>query len=112
MRVSPTGGFRGWLNREMDARGLTNRGVARQLAEKHPAGVTPQTLETYRRAVRRYRAGEKRPNEQTRQAFAEVFGVDPGEVPGDDEEPDLEASLQAMARDLAALRRQLARAVA
>ena len=111
MAVSPTGGFRGWLGERMSERGLTNRGLARLLAEKHPAGVTPQTLETYRRAVRRYRSGAKVPNEQTRQAFAEVFGVDPSEVP-DEEEPDLGATLQAMARELAELRRAVARSAA
>lgn len=108
MATSPTGGFRGWLGERMQERGLTNRGVARLLAEKHPSGVTSQTLETYRRAVRRYRSGAKTPNEQTRRAFAEIFGVDPAEVP-DEEEPDLESTLQAMARELAELRRAVAR---
>jgi transcriptional regulator with XRE-family HTH domain len=105
--------FRTWLAGEMERQGLSRREVARRLAASHPQGVTPSTTETYRRAVRRYLDAEdpQSPTAQTRTAFAVALEVDPAEVPSsdDDEEEDLAAALQALAREQAEMSRRLNR---
>lgn len=92
--------FRDWLSQQLEEKKVPRRELARRMAAKHPEGVTPQTIETYRRAIYRYldATDPMLPTEQTRTAFAEAFGVDPSEVPDDaEEEPDLEAALRMMA---------------
>lgn len=106
--------FREWLNTEIDRQGLTRREVARRLASKHPEGVTPQTIETYRRAIYKYLdpANPTEPTMQTRSAFADALGVDPASVPSQDddsEDRDLAAELQALAREHAEMSRRLSR---
>lgn len=105
--------FRSWLSAEIDRQGIARRELARRLASKHPAGLTPSTLETHRRAIYRYldASDPMLPNEQTRRAFAEALGVDPSEVPMDDEDDDLDldATLQALAREQAELSQRLRR---
>lgn len=103
--------FRDWLSRELVEQKVPRRELARRMAAKHPEGVTPQTIETYRRAIYRYLdpADPMRPTEQTRAAFAEAFGVDPAEVPDDDEEPDLQETLRAFAAQHRALGHHLNR---
>lgn len=95
--------FREWLAGEMQRQNVSRREVARRLAAQHPKGVTTETVETYRRAVRRYLDPESpmRPTDSTRIAFAEAFGVDPDEVPStEDEEEDLMAPLMRELRRL------------
>lgn len=80
----------------MEKQGLSRREVARRMAENHPQGVTLQTTETYRRAVRRYLDPEnpQRPTEGTRNAIADALGVDRSAVPTEeDEEEDLQLAL-------------------
>lgn len=75
---------------------MSRREMARRLASQRPEGLTPKTFETYRRAVKRYLSEESpmSPSPQTRVAFAEAFGIDPDEVPSnEDEEEDLMAPL-------------------
>lgn len=110
--VAPNRTFRGWLNRTLADKKVARRELARRLAAGHPEGVTPQTIETYRRAIYRYldERDPMIPNAQTRNAFADALGVPRDEVPAeDDEEPDLEAALQALARDHAEWGRRLSR---
>lgn len=95
---------------------MPRRELARRLATKHPEGVTPQTIETYRRAIYRYLdvTEPMLPNLQTRSAFAAALGVSPSEVPSSDDEegePDLSATLQSLAREQAELSRKLTRAL-
>lgn len=105
--------FRSWLRSELDSQKLPRRELARRLAAKHPSGVTQQTIETYRRAIYRYldETDPMQPNEQTRGAFADALGVDPSEVPSEDEDEDFDAiaALQAMARDQAELQKRMRR---
>jgi hypothetical protein len=104
--------FRGWLSQKLVDEGVPRRELARRMASKHPAGVNPQTIETFRRAIYRYLddTDPMRPNEQTRAAVAEAFGVDPSEIPDDtEEEPDLAAALRMMAAQNRTLTRQLRR---
>ena len=107
--------FRDWLASEMEKRSVSRREIARRLAAQHPRGVTPDTVETYRRAVRRYlEADPQVPTEQTQAAIARALGVDPADLPsGDDEEEDgdLAATLQALAREQKELSRRLQRAL-
>lgn len=106
--------FRSWLLAELLEQGVARRELARRLAAKHPAGVTPQTIETHRRAIYRYldEVDPMMPNAQTRAAFAEVLGVDEDEIPTDDEEePDLPSTLQALVREQAHLNRRIERAL-
>lgn len=97
---TPPRTFRDWLNRQLEEHDVPRRELARRMAAKHPEGVTIKTIETYRRAIYRYLDPDDpmHPTEQTRAAFADVFGVEPDEVPDDsDEEPDLQAALRMMA---------------
>lgn len=94
----------------MERQGLSRREVARRMAEKHPDGVTPQTTETYRRAIRRYLEVEnpQKPTQQTRHAIADALGVDRGSLPTEeDEEEDLQLALLLRACRSKAQRRQL-----
>lgn len=80
------------------------------MAEKHPEGVTPQTTETYRRAIRRYLETEspQRPTEQTRNAIADALGVDRDSLPDDEEdEEDLQLALLLRACRSRSQRKQL-----
>jgi transcriptional regulator with XRE-family HTH domain len=104
--------FRAWLQSELDRQGVSRREVARRLAAQHPKGVTLETVETYRRAIVRYLDPERPtvPNVQTRRAFAEALGVPFSEIPeADDEEDeqDMDATLQAIAREQADLTKRL-----
>ena len=64
------------------------------MAEQHPKGVTPATIETYRRAIRRYLEGQQEPTVQTRNAIADALGIDRDQLPvDDDEEEDLQLAL-------------------
>lgn len=115
MASTPT--FRGWLDNELKQQGVSRRELARRLAAGHPEGVTPKTLETYRRAIYKYLDPSKQrtPTEPTRLAFAAALGVDPALVPTDEEddedEPDVAATLQALAREHADISRRINRAL-
>lgn len=88
--------FAEWLRMEMEQRDVSRRELARRMAESHRDGVTPQTVETYRRAIRRYLDADdpQVPKEQTREAIADALGVDRGQLPDDeDEEVDLNLAL-------------------
>lgn len=102
--------FRDWLGSEMERQGLSRREVARRMAEKHPSGVTPQTTETYRRAIRRYLDVEnpQRPTAPTRNAIADALDVPRESVPTDDEEEeDLQLALLLRACQARNRRKQL-----
>jgi hypothetical protein len=103
--------FRGWLQHELTTQGIARREVARRLATKHPKGATPETIETYRRAIYRYldESSPMIPNQSTRAAFAEALGVSLEEVPTEDEDEDLDIELAVtqMTRELRSLRRAL-----
>jgi hypothetical protein len=108
--------FRSWLISQLEEQAIPRRELARRLAARHPEGITPQTIETYRRAIYRYLdvTEPMLPNLQTRSAFAAALGVSPSEVPSTDDEegePDLSATLQALAREQAELSRKLTRAL-
>lgn len=107
--------FRDWLAGQMETRELSRREVARRLAAQHPRGVTADTTETYRRAIRRYLETDPQvPTEQTQKAIAVAIGVDPSELPdGDDEDEDedMAATLQALVREQKELSRRLERAL-
>ena len=84
------------------------------MSTKHPKGATPSTLETYRRAIYKYLDPEQpsNPTQPTREAIAEALGVDPSTIPSDDDdEEDLNATLQALLREQAELSRRLSRAL-
>lgn len=98
----------------MERQGLSRREVARRLAAQHPKGVTPDTVETYRRAVRRYLEVDPQvPTVQTQRAIAIAVGVSPDELPdGDqDEEEDLAVTLQGLVREHREMSRRLERAL-
>lgn len=106
--------FKAWLAGEMERQGLSRREVARRLASSHPKGVTPETTETYRRAVRRYLEADdpQKPTPSTRLAFAAALDVDPSEVPSsDDEEDELDmvAELHELVRQQKETRRKIDR---
>lgn len=107
--------FRDWLAREMETRQLSRREIARRLASQHPKGVTADTTETYRRAIRRYLETDPQvPTEQTQKAIAVAIGVDPAELPAgeeDDDEEDMAATLQMLVREQKELSRRLERAL-
>lgn len=105
--------FRDWLAGEMDRQGLSRREVARRLAVQHPKGVTPDTVETYRRAIRRYLdpVDPQRPNPTTRLAFADALEADPADVPtAEDEAEDVE-DLAGLLREQAMMTRRIERAL-
>lgn len=105
--------FRDWLAGEMQRQGLSRREVARRLAVHHPKGVTPDTVETFRRAVRRYLdpVDPQRPNPTTRLAFADALEADPADVPTAEDEAEDVTDLADLMRQQAALNRQLKRAL-
>lgn len=108
--------FREWLSDEIQRQEIPRRELARRLARKHPEGATPQTIETYRRAIYKYLdpSAPTVPTTTTRAAFAEVLGVDPSEMPASDDEEDSEDMAQMLtrlAREHAELSRQLTRAL-
>ena len=82
--------FRDWLGGELQKQNLTRRALARKLAEKHPEGVNPSTVESARRQIYKYLdpAGPTIPSESTRIAFADALGVKASEIPDDDEEDE------------------------
>ena len=86
--------FGEWLGTQMERQELPRRELARRMAAGHPKGVTPATIETYRRAIRRYLEGQQVPNDGTRYAIADALGVDRDQLPADeDEEEDLQLAL-------------------
>ena len=102
--------FSEWLGSEMGRQELSRREVARRMAENHPRGITPQTVETYRRAIRRYLDTEnpQRPTESTRNAIADALGVDRSTLPTEeDEEEDLQLALLLRACRAKSRRKQL-----
>lgn len=105
--------FRDWLAGEMDRQGLSRREVARRLALQHPKGVTVDTVETYRRAIRRYLdpVDPQRPNPTTRLAFADALEADPADVPTVDDEVEDVVDLAELMREQAALSRRVRRAL-
>lgn len=105
--------FRDWLAGEMDRQGLSRREVARRLAVHHPEGVTVNTVETFRRAIRRYLdpVDPQRPNPTTRLAFADALEADPADVPTAEDEAEDVTDLAELVRQQAALNRRLKRAL-
>lgn len=81
------------------------------MAAKHPRGVTAETIDTYRRTLNKIIAGELTPTQPTRDAISAALGRFDAPVVGDDdmEDEDLEATLQALAREQAELGRRIAR---
>ena len=86
--------FGTWLNSQMETKDVSRRELARRLAAKHPKGVTPGTIETYRIAIRRYLAGTQVPVATTREAIADALEIDRASLPDEeDEEEDLHLAL-------------------
>jgi hypothetical protein len=91
--ASATGSkFSGWLREKLDEKRAADaqygvRTLARKMAEKHPAGVTYGTVESYRSTLKKYLRGA-RPGPAMRSAIAEALGVSEDEMPTreDDEE--------------------------
>lgn len=100
--------FSEWLGQAIRESGLSKRQLARRMAAKHLRGATPDTIETARRTLNKILAGDLNPTVPTRDAIAEALGRDdhPKDDP-DDEEVDLAEALDAVARELAALSRQV-----
>lgn len=68
------------------------------MATRHPRGVTPDTIETARRTVNKILAGDLTPTQPTRESIAAA--LERGDAPSvddEEEEPDLAATLQALA---------------
>lgn len=103
--------FQRWLDDQLSSRGVKRRELARRLAAKHPEGITATTIETHRRAIYRYLDGSMVATNPTRRAYAEALGVDPATVPmvEDEEEEDLDAALDALTREAAAMWRRVSR---
>lgn len=95
--------FRTWLSEAVDSSGLSKREIARRMALRHQRGVTAETIETARRTVNKILAGDLTPTQPTRDTIAAA--LERGDAPSvedEDEEPDLQQTLQ----DLAELNRQ------
>lgn len=105
--------FREWLEGAIAESGLSKRAIARRMAAKHPQGVTLDTIETSRRTLNKILAGDLTPTQPTRDSIAEALGRSdhPPALQDDDEEEDLQATLQALAREQADLNRRLNRAL-
>lgn len=100
--MKPSPKFRGWLAEAVPQSGLSKREIARRMAAKHPLGVTAETIDTARRTVNKILAGDLTPTQPTRDSIAAALERDdaPSVVDDEEEEPDLEATLQALARDV------------
>lgn len=103
--------FKEWLAQAVAESGLSKREIARRMASKHLRGVTPETIDTFRRTLNKIAAGDLTPTQPTRDSICEALGRDDAPSVEDDEEPDLEATLQALAREQAELSRKLSRAL-
>ncbi len=77
--MSGTETYAEWLSRQMEERGVTQRGLAR--------AWRPQDIEIARRSVRRYLSGENVPTERTRGEIARALGSSET-GPSDDSEGD------------------------
>lgn len=105
--------FAEWLAEAIPASGLSKREIARRMAATHPRGVTPDTVETGRRTINKILSGDLTPTQPTRDSIsAALERVDGPPVSADhDGKPDLEATLQAIARETAELNRRVDRAL-
>jgi transcriptional regulator with XRE-family HTH domain len=105
--------FREWLAVAVPRSGLSKREIARRMAATHPRGVTPDTIETGRRTINKILSGDLTPTQPTRDSIAAALERDdaPSVIEDEEEEPDLEATLQALAREQVELGRRLARAL-
>lgn len=102
--VTPSAHFRGWLAEAVSASGLSKREIARRMAAKHPQGVSHDTIETARRTINKVLAGTLTPRNPLRESIAAALGR--GDFPSveDEDEDDLQATLQKLAEDPQAAR--------
>lgn len=105
--------FRDWLSEAVPASGLSKREIARRMAERHPRGVSLETIETGRRTLNKILFDGMTPTQPTRDAIAAALDRDdaPSVADADDEEADLAFTLHALAREQAGLSRRLNRAL-
>lgn len=100
-----------WLKQAIAESGLSKREIARRMAAKHPKGATPETVDTARRTLNKIVGGEQTPTQPTRDSIAAALGRGDAPLVDDDEEIDLAATLQAIAREQAEVNRKLSRAL-
>jgi hypothetical protein len=104
--------FRDWLADAIETSGLSKREIGRRMAATHPRGVNTDTIDTGRRTINKILAGDLTPTQPTRDLIAQALDRDdaPAVPDGDEEEePDLAATLRALARRQAELSRQFDR---
>ena len=65
--------FREWLEEALSESGLSRKGLARRIAERHPHGVTESTTESARRTLRRILSGDLNPTQPTRDSIQEAL---------------------------------------
>lgn len=96
--VKPSPRFRDWLSEAVETSGLSKREIARRMAARHPRGATAETIETARRTVNKILAGDLTPTQPTRDSIAAALERrDAPSVDDEEEEPDLAATLLALA---------------
>jgi len=79
--------FGDWLRDAIAAEGVSHRGLARRIAEKHPQGANETTIDSARRTLRKILHNDLNPTQPTRDAIQEALGrTDAPRV--DDEERD------------------------
>lgn len=107
--TAPT--FRAWLEDALRESGLSKRGLARRIAEKHPDGPTESAIESARRTLRRVLAGELVPTQPTRDSIEEALGrKDAPRVDGEDgDEPMTREAVVASLREMRASARRIER---
>lgn len=104
--------YRDWLADAVESSGLSKREIARRMASRHPRGVTADTIDTARRTVNKILAGDLTPTQPTRDSIAAALERADGPLVGDEEEePDLQATLQSLVREQSELSRKLDRAL-
>jgi transcriptional regulator with XRE-family HTH domain len=104
--------FRDWLAEAIGQAKISKRELARRMAARHPRGATADTVETARRTINKILAGDMTPTQPTRDSIAAALGRDDHpsvSADEDDEVPDLDATLAAMAREAAELARMMRR---
>lgn len=74
MRGESPSTFKDWLADALEDSGATKRGLARRMAEKHPRGVTQDTIESSRRTLRKIIAGKQTPTQPTRDSIQDALG--------------------------------------
>jgi hypothetical protein len=103
--------YREWLADAIQESGLSKREVARKLAAKHPNGVSLETIESYRRTIRKILFDGQTPRDPLRASIGEALDRDDYPTGADEDEDDLEATLAALTREHPQLARALTRLV-